>query len=81
MQRIKGGSAFEINRLLGRTGRLWQAESYDVWIRNEAQFHKVAKYIEWNPVKAKIVRDPMLFPWSSANPGAWARFEMFSEPG
>ena len=75
MQRIKGGSSFEINRLLKREGRLWQPESYDVWIRDETHFYGVRKYIEWNPVKAKIVRDPVLHPWSSANQAAWARFE------
>ena len=74
MQRIKGGSAIEINRLLGHEGRLWQPESYDVWMRSESHFWGVVRYLEWNPVKAKIVRDPKLHPWSSANDSAWARF-------
>ena len=75
MRRVKGGSAFHINHLLGRQGRLWQPESYDVWMRSESHFWGVVKYIEWNPVKAKIVRDPKLHPWSSANDAAWARFK------
>ena len=80
MQRIKGGSSFEINRVLSRGGRLWQTESYDVWIRNEKHFSAVRRYIERNPVKAKIVRDPVLHPWSSANRASWKRFEELS-PG
>jgi len=75
MQRIKGGSAVEINRLLGRRGRLWQPESFDVWMRSDDHFWGVAKYIEWNPVKAGLVGDPKLFSWSSANDEAWRRFE------
>jgi len=75
MQRIKGGSAIETNRLLGREGRLWQPEYYDVFMRSETHFWGVMKYIEWNPVKVGIVRDPKLFDWSSANDEAWARFE------
>jgi len=75
MQRVKGGSAIDINRLLGRQGRLWQPESFDVWMRSEDHFWGVVKYIEWNPVKARLVRDPKMFDWSSANDAAWQRFE------
>ena len=73
MQRIKGGSAFEINRLLNREGRFWQPESYDTWIRNENHFWGVTRYIEWNPLKAKLCRDPSLYPWSSGNEAAKRR--------
>ena len=73
MHRIKGGSSHAINRLLGRR-RLWQPESLDRWIRDERHFEGVRNYIEWNPVKARLCRDPKLQPWSSANDAAWARF-------
>ena len=80
MHRIKGGSSFEINRLLGRSGRLWQPESCDVFMRGEGHFWGVVKYIEWNPVKAGLCRDPKFWPWSSASDAAWARF-MHIHPG
>lgn len=76
MRRVKGGSAREINLLLGRAGRLWQPESYDRWIRHADHFLGVVKYIEWNPVKARLCRDPKLWPWSSAGDDAWARFRL-----
>jgi len=41
---IKGVSAKEANRTLGRTGRaFWQDESFDHWIRNIAQFERIRK--------------------------------------
>ena len=77
MRMIKGGSSNAVNRVVGRSGRLWQPESYDVYMRSEGHFWGVVRYIEWNPVKAKIVGDPKMHPWSSANDAAWARFESF----
>ncbi len=65
---IKGVSAKEANRTLGRTGRaFWQDESFDHWIRNIAQFERIRKYIEHNPVKAGLARRPEDWRWSSAH--------------
>lgn len=50
----KGGSAFDINRLLGRSGPLWQKETYDHIVRSEAQFRHYRRYIAENPVKAGL---------------------------
>jgi putative transposase len=54
MQNWKGGSAFEINRLLGRSGPLWQKEPYDHIVRSEAQFQHYRRYIAENPIKAGL---------------------------
>jgi REP element-mobilizing transposase RayT len=54
LQSWKGGSAFEINRLLGRSGPLWQKEPYDHIVRSEAQFHHYRRYIAENPIKAGL---------------------------
>lgn len=65
---IKGVSARCANRFLRRTGKaFWQDESFDHWIRNEAQFEKVRAYIERNPVKAGLVARAELWKWSSAH--------------
>lgn len=53
-QKWKGGSAREINLLLGKRGRLWQPEGFDHIVRSEAQFHHYQKYIVENPTKAKL---------------------------
>ncbi|MBI4026092.1 MAG: HsdR family type I site-specific deoxyribonuclease [Verrucomicrobia bacterium] len=53
----KGFTAREINRRLGRTGPLWQADYWDRLIRNERHFVKCVEYIRENPVKAKLRAD------------------------
>ena len=64
---IKGPTARQANRLLQRTGEyFWQDESFDHWIRDEAEFEKVKKYIERNPVAAGLVNEESRWPWSSA---------------
>jgi putative transposase len=52
MKSLKGCTAREANRLLGRTGiPFWQKESYDHAVRNEAEWNRIVRYIENNPVK------------------------------
>jgi len=50
----KGGSAREINRLLGRSGALWQKEPFDHIVRSEAQGEHFRRYIAENPAKAGL---------------------------
>ncbi len=46
---IKGRTAREANLLLKRTGEpFWQHESWDHWVRNEREFHRIVAYIEEN---------------------------------
>ena len=64
---VKGFTAREANRILHRTGkRFWQDESFDHSVRNEDEFYRIKKYIERNPVKARLVKSPEQWPWSSA---------------
>lgn len=65
---IKSFSAREANRLLGRSGRFWQVESFYRLIRTSEQLDRTIAYIEWNPVKARLIADPKHYPYSSANP-------------
>jgi REP-associated tyrosine transposase len=65
---VKGSTARQANLLLGRTGKyFWQDESFDHWIRDEAEFAKVKKYIERNPVSAGLASEAAEWPWSSAS--------------
>ena len=67
MQSLKRFTAREGNRLLGQTGRpFWQDESYDRLVRDEAEYERILRYIEMNPVNAGFVAAPEDFPWSSA---------------
>jgi putative transposase len=69
LKSLKGTTAREANRLLNRTGeQFWQRESYDHWVRDDAEWSGIAAYIERNPVKAGLVERAEDYPWSSANP-------------
>ena len=64
---VKGFTARTANALLGRTGEpFWQDETYDHWIRNENELHRVVRYTERNPVAAGLVESSEQWPWSSA---------------
>jgi putative transposase len=64
---IKGYTAREVNKVLGRTGeQFWQQESFDHWPRDEGEFFRIIEYIENNPVKAGLVGKPEHWKWSSA---------------
>ena len=57
LQSLKGATAREANRVLGRRGEtFWQAEWYDHWVRDEKERERIAAYIENNPVKAGLVQ-------------------------
>lgn len=62
----KGYSARRINRILGRQSKLWQDDYWDRYVRDEEHYGKVIHYIEWNPVKAGLVKSPEQWPFSSA---------------
>ncbi|MGA2115524.1 MAG: transposase [Bryobacteraceae bacterium] len=67
LQSLKRFTAREANRLLGQTGQaFWQDESYDRLVRDEDEFQRIVRYIEWNPVGAGLVAKPEEFLWSSA---------------
>jgi REP element-mobilizing transposase RayT len=52
---VKSFSAREINRILGRRGKVWQRGFYDRAIRREEDLEHVARYIVANPLRAGIV--------------------------
>jgi REP element-mobilizing transposase RayT len=64
---LKGTSARECNKILGRTGKhFWQDESFDHWLRTQNGFERIRTYIEQNPVTAGLVNSPREWPYSSA---------------
>ena len=64
LQRWKRFTSRQINRLVGRSGSLWQKSYYDRLIRNEEHFWNAARYIRRNPEKARL------------QPGEYALFEI-----
>ncbi len=63
---LRSYTAKEANKVLGRTGKFWQREAYDHWVRDSAEFERVIFYIENNPVKAGLVEQPQDWHFSSA---------------
>jgi putative transposase len=68
MRSLKSFTARDANRILRREGcSFWQDESFDHWVRHEAQHLKIRAYVENNPVKAGMATRPEDWPWSSAS--------------
>ncbi len=66
MHSIKSYTAQAANKHLGRSGQFWQHESFDRYIRNWKHFTAVIRYIENNPVKARLCQSKEEWKWSSA---------------
>jgi len=59
-------SARSINRVLNRSGQVWQREYFDRYIRDDAHLTATIDYIECNPVKAGLVKNACDWRFSSA---------------
>jgi REP element-mobilizing transposase RayT len=62
----KSFTSNEANKKLMRSGRFWQEDYYDRFVRNAQHFFDAINYIENNPVKARLCRRPEDWPFSSA---------------
>jgi putative transposase len=59
-------SARSANRALGRSGPFWLDDYWDTYIRNERHLESTVAYIENNPVKAGLVKEPEDWLWGHA---------------
>lgn len=59
-------TARQANKLLGRRGQFWAEDFWDTYMRDSAHELRACRYIENNPVKALLVREPQEWSWSSA---------------
>ena len=62
----KGSSSRFANQILNRTGTFWQRDYFDTLVRDDCHFRKAVGYVERNPAKAGLIRDPLDWKWSSA---------------
>jgi len=63
MDAIKGASAHKINRLLGRSGKVWQTESFDRVLRSSEKLDEKIQYILDNPVRGRMVSNWNEYRW------------------
>ena len=67
VQMIKGGSAHTIRTERSMTFPVWQRGFSDHRIRDAADLENHIRYIEMNPVKARLVSDTREYRWSSVS--------------
>jgi REP element-mobilizing transposase RayT len=68
MQSLKGTTAHRINKLLHRSGPVWQEESFDHVLRSDESLKQKCEYIQQNPVRAGLVHKPEDYRWLWVNP-------------
>ena len=66
LQSWKSFTAHRINQALGRSGTVWQSESFDHIVRSNADYERFVDYVERNPVEAGLCDAPADWPFSSA---------------
>ncbi len=54
------------HRLLRKRGAFWANDYFDTYMRNADHERRTIRYIENNPVKAKLISESREWPWSSA---------------
>lgn len=65
MQLIKGGSSHEIHAVRGSKMPIWQAGFHESRVTNWGDYQKKRDYVRFNPVAAKLVERPELWPYGS----------------
>jgi putative transposase len=65
MKRLAGRQTRHHNRLEGRSGTLWEGRYKSSVVDRDDYLLACSRYIELNPVRARIVRRPEDYPWSS----------------
>ena len=69
MQLIKGGSSFEIHKMRGKKMEIWQSGFHESNLTSWTEYRKKRDYVVFNPVAAKLVEKPELWPYGSASGG------------
>jgi REP element-mobilizing transposase RayT len=65
MQALNARSTHSFNHRHQRVGHLYQGRFYAKLVGRDAYLLEVTRYVHLNPVRAKLVRHPEDFPWSS----------------
>ena len=71
--------AQRIHRMRAITGHLWQGRYYSSAL-DPPHFLNAIRYVELNPVRARLIARPEDYPWSSAAARCGQRFDPLLEP-
>ena len=66
VNRLKSASAREVNRVLKRSGPLWQSGYHERAVRREENLRTAARYIVANPLRAGLVDQIGDYPYWNA---------------
>jgi len=66
MQKLGRQYVSQFNIRHRRTGTLWEGRHKSCLVDSESYALHCQRYIELNPVRARMIDDPAKFPWSSA---------------
>ncbi len=65
MKKLSSKQTRYVNKLEGRTGTLWESRYKSSPIETDSYLLQCSRYVELNPVKAKMVKQAEDWPWSS----------------
>lgn len=65
MKRVAARQTRYVNRVQGRSGTLWESRYKSSPVETETYLLACSRYIDLNPVRAKMVGRPEDYPWSS----------------
>jgi len=65
MKRVSGRQTRYLNKIEGRSGTLWEGRYKSSPIKDDEYLLACCRYVEMNPVRAKIVDEPAKYKWSS----------------
>lgn len=69
---LKSYTAHKANAMLGRQGQFWFEDYFDRYIRDAKHYDAVVRYIEMNPVKARLCSSPGDWRYGSAWWRCWS---------
>ena len=61
-------TAHQINKLLKRTGPIWEEESFDHVLRSDESLKEKCEYLRQNPVRRGLVQRPEDYRWLWVDP-------------
>jgi putative transposase len=80
MKRLSCRYVLYFNRRHDRTGTLWEGRFHSSLVQDERYLMICHRYIELNPVRARIVDAPSDYPWSSHPANAFGREDSLLTP-
>lgn len=80
MQKLSLTYSQYFNKKYNRTGHLWESRFYSGLIDRDSYLLSACRYIERNPVRAQLVKNPLDYEWSSVGVNTGVIVKSFIEP-